>query len=464
MIKKQYLISLLGLAAVSIPLGTSLSAMPSNYSYETSPTTEGTTDWTIQNENEESEVVVFDTSAEADGVASEGDTLQKITVNAKHNKSGQYKIERKDSLYIYASGDITKDELLKEIEIPTLLVLEQTTYNEAEGEFDLQIDSSDDFTYMENLWTYQLDENSLSSFTINVGESSTIEDQSLIGEVEVNKTPYVIKSDTKLTINNPRTSWIDAEVMYKVDPGIDVYGNETTLTNIRWISYKYDDDNEQVIVDENPVEIIHDQNTSGALNETLTWSNLTSDKSYEQSIDDGPDGSQIIATMSNGEVLSEDVSFNTSKKDAPALDATSETIINVDENKEVIQVEGVITSNGSFIDEVNILDEKGNVLGTDPIKHNNKSLNYSVYTTDYNVENYKDYELEIVYKLDETTDAVSFDKDVSNLVINPEADLSYLLALGTGAIIGIILGALILFGILLWIGIVSFKKSKAKKA
>ncbi len=288
--KKQYLISLLGLFAIFAPLGNGIVNTKLN-----SSTNEKTTGIAMK---ETSKISLIDSDGSKD--VSTRDKINSISFDGEwvfENWGGKeyYDVDdpSKEGLNLYGSSK--PDEPLLEVSYKTL---------KNKGTYDLSDDS--------DILTYSIEANSLNNTEVKIWgyEIAIGETFEITADYNSTKEPKNIKEDNlgtiELTISDPSTikrtsnvevtiTPLEAKVDYKVIPGLDTSGNLETVEFVRWMNGSW--------------ELASSEKEEDTL--IATSPKLESDVNYNNTT--------LIARMSGGWTESVEVDpFNTISKNEPS--------------------------------------------------------------------------------------------------------------------------------------------------
>ncbi len=344
--KKQYLIGLLGLTAVSVPLGNSL-LNSANFSINTKPTSSSTG---IAINDDKSSVSVFDINGNEK--AGKGDTLASIKISATYIAADRDNLEAidldNDLLHFYYASEAGNSV---DLSYTQLNENGEYTKNEDGGEFKLSIDSEEDADLTvndKNIWDYELQNNNAFAVTTDatkIGKEDVFEEE--IGEIKIND-KVVDNSISAIveTLSEPKqVSPTSESVKYNVTPGKDASGKEDVpVTSVKWVTSSW---NEKDKNDDN-VLAINDTDLSGE--GTLIAKDLNSFEDYNNT--------KIVAL--SGDDYSDPAEVN----DFKTMSAQTDSEIIADEetlevNKESASIEYSVTpGNDDFGDEVTISNVK----------------------------------------------------------------------------------------------------------
>ncbi len=490
--KKQYLISLLGLATIFIPVGNSLLNTNQdlfNSAEESTPT--GTI--TV---NDDTSIV----GVNSEGKVAKGDQLQAIEFNASYNSNttnpyiipflnededeaedGNNKLNDEKNIHIYYG---TNNDHLDVSASGLAAIGGVYTGNAKSGTYNLQLNAQDDsFATHKKFWSYRINGNEDFALTITSAYTKTPDK---IGQIEIGTVGIISDQSERTTIEIKDTaddtskgqiSNIESDtatVKYEVTSfGNDIKGDSVDIKKVEWMSLNTNTNSWDPLA------------TSDADAGDLIATNLTPATTYgDPVLENGKGNTEIVAEMSDGttitatnEINSKDHFVESFKTDATAAEINMSPTIYYDTTNDILEIKGTIILNGSNITEIVILKEDT------PIETNYKTFKptsyteftYDVWTPNY-IEDDKDglenyslkvfYEYEInneKYKAEEKINLGDFLADEESQLV--EKDLSRLTdKFRAGAIIGIIIAVLFFIAIFSWVMYISIRKYKSKEA
>ncbi len=311
--KKQYLISLLGLAAISVPLGSSLLDTNLLVGPVPDPIT-----GTIAIDEENSEVVVLD-GKNADSEISVGDTLNSIEMKVVYdNTETDYIIPSKSQSVAFHHGN---DDSNFKVSTKDLLEIGEYTPNENGGIYLLDINSEDNnFSSHSDFWNYSVTlndiENGFKVTTPLVDSTDQKTKWTSIGTVAIKDLKESLKEDSIIQPSDEgvyEISTTSASIDYKIVTGKDNDGNPVTISNVKWID-----------VDTGKT-LATDKDFTG----TLTTDDLDEGQLYNTKIvatsSDGNDPEEVVIVGFNAEYIPTNPTIN-----GVSVPVTTETTAQVD--------------------------------------------------------------------------------------------------------------------------------------
>ncbi len=541
--KKQYLIGLLGLTAISIPMGTSLLNF-NNYS----PTVlvEKNIDDLATGITFDKETTAFVTSTN-DDIVNEGDELDAIVISASYNvedRVGLEKIDKdNDQLHFYYNDSNEDKEKSVSLTYTKFLAgagrygtAEYPGYvgNDKSGTFNILIDSTDDGITVDpdgsfSLWEYAIKDNAPFSITSDVTKSSNSTSyETVLGEVPIElgfKKSILNSVEVKDTSSNSATieygatlgreitgenAIVESAILYENGEPFAVQENSSEgIIEVYNLTPGTSYDNVEVQVQfsnakEPQTKTIDNLKTKSApdtskvtvmettdINETEATINYNielaeGDKFVSAKLYENSEATEILGTQKPSKVkgnkktilvsdLTEDKNYvnaelrvtfeDAGEVIAPIKDLITDPIptksivknasaINLTDTTATIKYDIELAEDDEFVSAKLYENNKATeILGkqtASEIKNNKGTIEVYNLTPD---TNYEKAELRVTFE-----DAGEVKTSVDNLHTIPTSN-----NLGAGAIIGIIIGVLLLVGIIAWIGYILYKKYKAKK-
>ncbi len=473
--KKQYLISFLGLIIISIPIGNSLLSLNSKtLSLNTKEiSSEGTGLTVVQDSN-----ITFwdiDNSKTVNSKDEAESFSLKIEFNPD-NKDWHYHLPDDTStngLNLYSSKPDTKAAEFSYNKLATYEAADYFFNDDSKiGTYTIEADSTNNESL--KVWNYKLTEDESFYITADYSYADFSENDSEIQTEDIGNIPLdyislaketIIREDGVVEVISPTKASVD----YIIEPGKDVRGFPLIVTNVKWMDGRNELANEEI-----------DQTLKSPISGTITTNKLEPNETYANTT--------LIATTSNESAKTELESFST-PIGAPKFFESPEAVL-IDKDHGILEIQGKIDTNGSVVEETDIQIKKGddNVLTKiHSWEQSGDVITYDVFTDEYGLKygdkeslknnNINNYSLEISYILEgEKYNTIYYLKNFNKKKINREEDLSYLQInpnsgnkkLETGEIVGITIAFLfftefIIAGIIVLIGKFLFRRVQVIK-